>query len=91
MNKQQLIDTIAEQSDMSKAQAKSALDATINAITSTLADGGNVALVGFGTFSIKDRAERMGRNPQTGEAIKISAAKVPGFKAGIALKNSVNS
>jgi DNA-binding protein HU-beta len=91
MNKQQLIDTIAEQSDMSKAQAKSALDATINAITSTLADGGNVALVGFGTFSIKDRAERMGRNPQTGEAIKISAAKVPSFKAGIALKNSVNS
>jgi len=91
MNKQQLIDTIAEQSDMSKAQAKSALDVTINAITSTLADGGNVALVGFGTFSIKDRAERMGRNPQTGEAIKISAAKVPSFKAGIALKNSVNS
>jgi DNA-binding protein HU-beta len=91
MNKQQLIDIIAEKSEITKAQAKSALDATISTITSTLADtGGSVALVGFGTFSVKDRAARQGRNPQTGEAILISAAKVPGFKAGKSLKDSCN-
>lgn len=90
MNKQELIDNIAEKSDISKVQAKSALDATINVMTSSLAGGDVVALVGFGTFSVKDRAARKGRNPQTGEEIQISAAKVPSFKAGLGLKTACN-
>lgn len=90
MNKADLIDAIAESSDISKAAATRALDATINSITEALKSGDTVSLVGFGTFSVKDRAARTGRNPQTGAPIEIAAAKVPGFKAGKALKDAVN-
>lgn len=90
MNKADLVDAIAESSDISKAAATRALDATINSITEALKSGGSVSLVGFGTFSVKDRAARTGRNPQTGAPIQIAAAKVPGFKAGKALKDAVN-
>lgn len=90
MNKADLIDAIAESSDISKAAATRALDATISSITEALKSGDTVSLVGFGTFSVKDRAARIGRNPQTGEPINIAAAKVPGFKAGKALKDAVN-
>ena len=90
MNKSQLIDAIAEGAGISKAQASAALNGFTDAITSELSKGGSVQLVGFGTFSTKARAEREGRNPQTGQAIKISAAALPAFKAGAALKDSVN-
>ncbi|UXI00482.1 nucleoid-associated protein HU-beta [Photobacterium sp. TY1-4] len=90
MNKTQLVDKIAENADISKASAGRALDAFIDAVSDSLKAGEQVALVGFGTFSVRERAARTGRNPQTGEEIQISAAKVPGFKAGKALKDSVN-
>ena len=90
MNKSELIDAIAAASDISKADAGRALDATLDAVTGALKKGDSVSLVGFGTFSVKQRAAREGRNPQTGETIKIAAAKVPGFKAGKALKDAVN-
>lgn len=90
MNKSELIDAIAEEADLSKASAGRALDAAIDAITGSLKNGDAVSLVGFGTFSVKHRAARQGRNPQTGETIKISAANVPSFKAGKALKDAVN-
>lgn len=90
MNKSELIDAIAAGSDISKAAAGRALDSMIGAITESLQKGESVSLVGFGTFGVKDRAARTGRNPQTGETIQIKAAKVPGFKAGKALKDAVN-
>ncbi|GAA5121081.1 MAG: HU family DNA-binding protein [Alcanivorax sp.] len=90
MNKSELIDAIAAAADISKADAGRALDATLDAVTGALKKGDSVSLVGFGTFSVKERAAREGRNPQTGETIKIAAAKVPGFKAGKALKDAVN-
>lgn len=90
MNKSELIDSIAAAADISKADAGRALDATIDAITGALKNGDQVALVGFGTFSVKERAARTGRNPKTGEAITIAAANVPGFKAGKALKLKLN-
>ena len=90
MNKTELITAVAESADISKADAGRALDATIEAITGALKNGDQVALVGFGTFQVKERAERTGRNPQTGQPIKIAAAKVPGFKAGKGLKDAVN-
>lgn len=90
MNKSELIDAIAAAADISKADAGRALDATLEAVTGALKKGDSVSLVGFGTFSVKQRAEREGRNPQTGETIKIAAATVPGFKAGKALKDAVN-
>ncbi|MFT5713384.1 MAG: DNA-binding protein HU-beta [Glaciecola sp.] len=90
VNKSQLIDTIAASADISKAAAGRALDAFTGAVTSALKDGDQVALVGFGTFSVRERAARSGRNPQTGETIQIAAAKVPSFKAGKALKDAVN-
>ena len=90
MNKSELIEAIAASADIPKAAATRALDAMIDAVTETLKDGGSVALVGFGTFSVKERAARTGRNPQTGDPINIAAAKVPGFKAGKALKDAVN-
>ena len=90
MNKTQLVDKIAENADISKASAGRALDAFIDAVSESLKDGDQVALVGFGTFSVRERSARTGRNPQTGEEIQIAAAKVPGFKAGKALKDSVN-
>jgi len=90
VNKSELIDAIAASADLSKAGATRALDAVVDAITAELKKGGQVSLVGFGTFSVKERAARTGRNPQTGATIKIKAAKVPGFKAGKGLKDAVN-
>lgn len=90
MNKSELIDQIAKSTDLSKAAAGRALDATIAAVKGALKKGGEVSLVGFGTFYVSKRAARSGRNPQTGAAIKIKAAKVPKFRAGKALKDAVN-
>ena len=90
MNKSELIDAIATDAGLSKADAGKALDATLAAVTGALKGGDSVSLVGFGTFQVKDRAARSGRNPQTGATIQIAAAKVPGFKAGKALKDAVN-
>lgn len=90
MNKSELIEAIAASADIPKAAATRALDAMVDTVTESLKDGDSVSLVGFGTFSVKERAARTGRNPQTGEPIQISAAKVPTFKAGKALKDSVN-
>ena len=90
MNKSELIDQIADASDISKASASRALDATLDAITSSLKQADPVALVGFGTFTVRDRAARVGRNPQTGAPIQIAAAKVPAFKPGKALKQALN-
>lgn len=82
MNKAELIDQIAKDAGLTKVQANEALDSFTNAIVSTLKKGDKVTLVGFGTFSVSQRAARNGRNPQTGEVIKIKASKVPKFKAG---------
>jgi len=90
VNKSQLIDKIAAGADISKAAAGRALDAIIDAVKKTLKKGGTVSLVGFGTFAVKERAARTGRNPQTGKEITIAAAKVPSFRAGKALKDAVN-
>jgi len=90
VNKAELIDAVAEAADISKASAANALDAVIDSITNALKNGDTVSLVGFGTFSVKERAARTGRNPRTGEEITIPAAKVPGFKPGKALKDAVN-
>ncbi|HKM27073.1 MAG TPA: HU family DNA-binding protein [Thiopseudomonas sp.] len=90
MNKSELIDKVAASADIPKAVAGRALDAVIESITGALAEGDSVVLVGFGTFAVKDRAARTGRNPQTGNPIEIAAAKIPGFKAGKALKDAVN-
>lgn len=90
MNKSQLIDEIADSADISKAAAGRALDAFTDSVTRALKDDDQVALVGFGTFSVRERAARSGRNPQTGATIQISAAKIPSFKAGKALKDAVN-
>lgn len=89
MNKSELIDAIAASADIPKAAAGRALDATLESVTEALQRGESVALVGFGTFATKERAARTGRNPQTGAEIKIPASKVPGFKAGKALKDAV--
>lgn len=90
MNKQELIENIAVSADITKAAAGRALDSVIDSITGSLKRGDSVVLVGFGTFSVRQRAARTGRNPQTGQEIQISAAKVPAFKAGKALKDAVN-
>ncbi|AKH69807.1 bacterial nucleoid DNA-binding protein [Spongiibacter sp. IMCC21906] len=90
MNKSELIDAIAESADLSKASAGRALDAAVEAITGALKSDDSVSLVGFGTFSIKARAARTGRNPQTGAPIEIAAANIPSFKAGKALKDACN-
>lgn len=90
MNKSELIDTIAESADISKSSAGRALDAVIDAVSVSLKKGDPVSLVGFGTFSVKHRPARTGRNPQTGAEIQISAANIPNFKAGKALKDAVN-
>ena len=91
MNKGQLIDKIAEGADITKASAGRALDALMAGVTSELVDGGEVALVGFGSFKVSARAARKGRNPQTGAEIQIVASNVPSFKAGKALKDACNS
>lgn len=90
MNKSQLVDKIAEGAEISKAAAGRALDSFIEAVTGALKKGEQVALVGFGTFQVRERSARTGRNPQTGQTIQIAAAKVPSFKAGKALKDAVN-
>ena len=90
MNKSDLIDQIAQSADLSKAAAGRALDATIAAVKVALKKGGVVSLVGFGTFYVGERAARSGRNPRTGAALKIKAAKVPKFRAGKGLKDAVN-
>lgn len=90
MNKTELIEHIAKNADISKAAATRALEATIAAVKSTLKEGGSVSLVGFGTFVVGERAKRTGRNPRTGDAIKIEAAKVPKFRPGKALKDALN-
>lgn len=82
-------DVIADKADLSKAQAKAALESTLAAITESLKEGDAVQLVGFGTFKVNHRAERTGRNPQTGKEIKIAAANVPAFVSGKALKDAV--
>ncbi|HWQ95495.1 MAG TPA: HU family DNA-binding protein [Gammaproteobacteria bacterium] len=90
MNKAELIDAVATLADISKADSGRALDAVIAAIGKALKKGDQVTLVGFGTFLVRKRAARTGRNPRTGDAIKIKASKVPAFKAGKALKDTVN-
>lgn len=90
MNKTELIEHIAKNADISKAAATRSLDAMIAAVKVTLKKNGSVTLVGFGTFSVGKRAARVGRNPRTGEAIKIKSAKVPKFKPGKGLKDAVN-
>jgi len=90
VNKTELIDRIAESADISKAAAGRALDAALDAITGSLRQADPVALVGFGTFTVRERAARTGRNPQTGAPIQIAAAKVPAFKPGKALKEALN-
>ena len=91
MNKTELIDAIAAAADLPKASAARALDAVIDSVTDSLKKGDQVSLVGFGTFAVKHRNARAGRNPQTGATIQIAASNVPSFKAGKALKGAVNS
>lgn len=90
MNKAKLIDSVASAANLSKAEAGRAVDAVVGAVTSALSDGEQVSVVGFGTFSVKHRSARSGRNPRTGETIQIAASNVPGFKAGKALRDAVN-
>jgi DNA-binding protein HU-beta len=90
MNKTELIERIAHDADLSKAGAARALDATLSAIRTTLRKGGTVSIVGFGSFSVRKRAARLGRNPRTGDPIKIKATKVPKFTAGATLKEALN-
>ena len=90
MNKSELISAMAAESQMSKADAKKALDAFITSVTNAMKAGDKVSLVGFGTFAVKERAARTGINPRTGESVEIAASKAPAFKAGKALKDAVN-
>lgn len=90
MTKNELIDHIAVEADISKAAAGRALNATIDAVGKSLREGEPVALIGFGTFLVRERSEREGRNPRTGEAMTIAASKVPAFKPAKALRDSLN-
>ena len=90
MNKTELVAAVAAKAEISKKDAEAAVAATFDAITAALADGDKVALVGFGTFAVKERAARTGLNPQTKDKIEIPASKAPSFKAGKALKDAVN-
>jgi len=90
MNKNDLLNAISTESGLTKKDAEKALDATIKAISNELANGGKVQLIGFGTFEVRERAARQGRNPSTGADISIPASKAPVFKAGKALKDAVN-
>lgn len=90
MNKQQLVDHVADAAGLSKKDAAAALDAITSGITASIAKGDKVALPGFGSFERRERKARVGRNPQTGAAIKVAAAKVPAFKAGQGFKDAVN-
>ncbi len=89
MNKVELIAAVAEKANLTKKDAEKAVAAVVDAIEGALAAGDKVQLIGFGTFEVRERGERAGRNPQTGDAIKIAASKQPVFKAGAALKNAV--
>ena len=89
MNKSELVDSVATGTGLSKVQSAEAVDAVIGAIQGALKDGDQVSLVGFGTFLVTDRAARVGRNPRTGEEIKIPAAKLPKFRPGKGLKDAV--
>ena len=90
MNKGELIDAVAAAADLTKSDAAKAVEAFVDTVTRALKKGDQVSIVGFGSFAVKSRAARQGRNPKTGETITISASKVPGFKAGKALKDAVN-
>ena len=90
MNKSELIAAIAEKADLPKATIEKAFNATLNTITDELAKGTNIAIVGFGTFKVNDRAARTARNPKTGETMQVAASKSPVFKAGKSLKDAVN-
>ena len=90
MNKNDLVSSVANSTGMSKSDAAKAVDGVVDAITAALSDGGEVRLVGFGTFSVSHRKATTGRNPRTGEAIQITATNVPKFKSGKALKAAVN-
>jgi DNA-binding protein HU-beta len=90
MNKAELINSVAEATKLSHADADRAVQAVLQSISGALSRGDQVVLVGFGTFTVKQRAARTGRNPQTGQTIQIAASRVPGFKAGKALKDAVN-
>ena len=90
MNKAELVDTVAARAGLSKADAERAIDTTLDTITRALKKGDKVGLVGFGTFVVRRRAARVGRNPKTGAPLKIAAAKIAAFKAGKGLKDSVN-
>jgi DNA-binding protein HU-beta len=90
MNKAEMIDAVAEATDLSRADAEKATNAVLDNIIGALSKGDQVTLIGFGTFSVRDRAARSGRNPQTGETIQIKASKSPGFKAGKAFKDALN-
>jgi DNA-binding protein HU-beta len=89
MNKSELIEAVANTSDLSKAAAGKAVDAVLNSITGALKSGDQVTLIGFGTFSVRERAARSGRDPRTGNTIDIKASKIPAFKAGKGLKDAV--
>ena len=91
MNKQELIEAIAEKSHTSKSDSKKMLDALLETVTETLAQGDSVQLIGFGTFKSTERKARSGRNPRTGETVTIPAKRVPSFTAGNALKEAVQS
>ncbi|MDD6484177.1 MAG: HU family DNA-binding protein [Clostridiales bacterium] len=90
MNKTELVAAVAQNADLTKKQAEAAVAAVTEAITNALAEGDKVQLVGFGTFEVREREARQGKNPRTGEVIQIAASKVPAFKAGKALKDIVN-
>jgi DNA-binding protein HU-beta len=89
LNKQELVASVAEKADLTKKDAEKAINAVIDSIKAALHNGDKVSLVGFGTFEVRTRAARSGRNPQTGAAIKIPAGKVPAFRPGKELKESV--
>lgn len=89
MNKSELIEAIAKRTSLSKSDSARALEAVVGSITESLKNGNPVAIVGFGTFLVRERNARMGRNPRTGETISIAASKVPAFKAGKALKDAL--
>ena len=91
MTKTELVNAVAEKAGLSKTDAEKALKAFLDSVTEVLKDGDKISLVGFGTFSVGERAARTGKNPQTGAAIEIPAANVPKFKPGKALKDAVNS
>ena len=91
MNKQELVSAMAEKAEHKKGQAEAALNAFIDTVSETLKNGEKIQLIGFGSFEVRERSERKGKNPQTGEEITIAAAKVPAFKVGKALKDAIKN